>query len=43
MRARRGKRGRRQKVALPEGYLDDRDDATPPAAEVEAAVAVSGG
>ena len=43
MRARRGKRGRRQKVALPEGYLDDRGDATPPAAEVEANVAVSGG
>jgi nifR3 family TIM-barrel protein len=43
MRARRGKRGRRQKVTLPEGYLDDRADATPPAAEVEATVAVSGG
>jgi len=43
MRARRGKRGRRQKVALPEGYLDDPADATPPAAEVKAAVAVSGG
>ncbi|NNL65463.1 MAG: tRNA dihydrouridine synthase DusB [Myxococcales bacterium] len=43
MRARRGKRGRRQKVALPEGYLDDLDDATPPAAELDAAQAVSGG
>jgi len=43
MRARRGKRGRRQKVALPEGYLDDRSDPTPPAAEVETSVAVSGG
>lgn len=43
MRARRGKRGRKQKVTLPEGYLDDLDDATPPAAELEAADAVSGG
>ena len=43
MRARRGKRGRRQKVALPEGYLDDLDDATPPVAELESAQAVSGG
>jgi nifR3 family TIM-barrel protein len=43
MRARRGKRGRRQKVALPEGYLDDLEDATPPAAELASAEAVSGG
>jgi nifR3 family TIM-barrel protein len=44
MRLPRGKRGGRQKVALPEGYLDDLDDATPPAAELAAsAVAVSGG
>ncbi len=35
MRARRGKRGGRQKVVLPEGFLDDLDDATPPAAEAE--------
>ncbi|MBW2448388.1 MAG: tRNA dihydrouridine synthase DusB [Deltaproteobacteria bacterium] len=43
MRARRGKRGRRQKVALPEGYLDDLEDATPSTEEIEANVAVSGG
>ena len=43
MRARRGKRGRRQKVVLPEGYLDDLADATPPAAELAVAEAVSGG
>jgi len=29
-RARRGKGGRTQEVTLPEGYLDDRDDDTPP-------------
>lgn len=44
MRLPRGKRGGTQRVALPEGYLDDLDDATPPAAELEAsAQAVSGG
>ena len=43
MRLPRGKRGGRQKVALPEGYLDDLMDATPPAAELAEAAAVSGG
>jgi tRNA-dihydrouridine synthase len=43
MRLPRGKRGGRQNVALPAGYLDDRDDATPPAAELARAEAVSGG
>jgi nifR3 family TIM-barrel protein len=43
MRLPRGKRGGRQKVALPEGYLDDLADATPPAAELAEATAVSGG
>ena len=44
MRLPRGKRGGTQRVALPDGYLDDLDDATPPAAELEAtAQAVSGG
>lgn len=35
MRVPRGKSGGRQKVALPEGYLDDLADATPPGAEAE--------
>ena len=35
MRVPRGKSGGRQKVALPEGYLDDLSDATPPGAEAE--------
>jgi hypothetical protein len=35
MRARRGKRGGRQKVMLPDGYLDDLEDATPPGADAE--------
>jgi nifR3 family TIM-barrel protein len=43
MRLPRGKRGGRQRVALPEGYLDDLADATPPAAELACADAVSGG
>jgi nifR3 family TIM-barrel protein len=43
MRVPRGKSGGRQRVALPEGYLDHRDDATPPAAELALADAVSGG
>jgi nifR3 family TIM-barrel protein len=37
MRVPRGKTGGIQKVALPEGYLDDLDDATPPGVEAEAA------
>jgi hypothetical protein len=35
MRVPRGKSGGRQRVALPEGYLDDLDDATPPGPEAE--------
>jgi hypothetical protein len=30
LRASRGKRGGSQRVRLPEGYLDQRDDDTPP-------------
>jgi nifR3 family TIM-barrel protein len=41
MRVPRGKSAGRQKVALPEGYLDDLDDATPPSPLAE--VADSGG
>jgi nifR3 family TIM-barrel protein len=37
MRVPRGKSAGRQKVALPEGYLDDLEDATPPGVEAEAA------
>jgi hypothetical protein len=37
MRVPRGKTGGTQKVALPEGYLDDLEDATPPPVEAEAA------
>lgn len=37
MRVPRGKTAGRQKVALPAGYLDDLEDATPPAPEAEAA------
>jgi nifR3 family TIM-barrel protein len=37
MRVPRGKTAGTQKVALPEGYLDDLDDATPPGALAEAA------
>jgi len=33
MRAKRGKKGGRQKVVLPEGFRDDLGDATPPASE----------
>jgi nifR3 family TIM-barrel protein len=36
VRVARGKSGGTQKVALPEGYLDDLDDATPPVLEAEA-------
>jgi nifR3 family TIM-barrel protein len=43
MRLPRGKRGGTQRVMLPEGYLDDLADATPPSAELESADAVSGG
>ena len=37
IRAQRGKTGGTQKVVLPEGYLDDLDDDTPPSVEAEAA------
>jgi hypothetical protein len=37
MRVQRGKTGGTQKVALPEGYLDDLEDPTPPGVEAEAA------
>jgi nifR3 family TIM-barrel protein len=37
MRVPRGKTAGTQKVALPDGYLDDLEDATPPGAEAEAA------
>jgi nifR3 family TIM-barrel protein len=37
MRVQRGKSGGTQKVVLPDGYLDDLDDATPPDASAEAA------
>lgn len=37
MRVARGKTAGTQTVALPEGFLDDRDDATPPGPEAEAA------
>ena len=33
MRAKRGKKGGRQRVVLPDGFRDDLEDATPPAAE----------
>jgi nifR3 family TIM-barrel protein len=35
MRVPRGKTGGRQRVVLPEGWLDDRDDPTPPGCEAE--------
>jgi uncharacterized protein (DUF3820 family) len=41
MRLPRGKRAGRQKVALPEGYLDDLEDDTPPGRAAEEAI--SGG
>jgi nifR3 family TIM-barrel protein len=37
MRVSRGKRGGRQRVVLPEGFLDDPEDETPPGVEAEAA------
>jgi len=43
MRVPRGKSGGRQRVVLPEGYLDDLADATPPSAELAQTAAVSGG
>lgn len=43
MRVPRGKSGGRQRVVLPEGYLDDLEDDTPPSAELERTEAVSGG
>jgi len=43
LRLPRGKRGGTQRVALPDGYLADLTDATPPAAELAAGEAVSGG
>jgi nifR3 family TIM-barrel protein len=43
MRVPRGKSGGSQRVVLPEGYLDDLSDATPPAAELDRSEAVSGG
>jgi nifR3 family TIM-barrel protein len=41
VRMKRGKRGGAQRVALPEGYLDQLQDATPPGPEAEQAI--SGG
>ena len=35
MRVPRGKSAGTQQVSLPEGYLDDLDDATPPGADAE--------
>jgi nifR3 family TIM-barrel protein len=43
MRVPRGKSGGRQRVALPDGYLDDRASCTPPPLELERREAVSGG
>jgi nifR3 family TIM-barrel protein len=43
MRVPRGKSGGRQKVSLPEGYLDDLTDATPPPAELAQTTPLSGG
>jgi nifR3 family TIM-barrel protein len=43
MRVPRGKSGGRQRVALPEGYLDDRASCAPPPLELERREAVSGG
>ncbi len=41
LRAHRGKSGRAQSVSLPHGFLDDREDATPPCEVVDAAEAES--
>jgi nifR3 family TIM-barrel protein len=43
MRVPRGKASGTQRVQLPEGYLDNLDDATPPAEEIGEAEALSGG
>ena len=43
MRVPRGKSGGRQRVALPDGYLDDLADATPPAKELTQTTPLSGG
>lgn len=43
MRVPRGKASGTQRVQLPEGYLDDLDDATPPTEEVSEAESLSGG
>jgi len=44
VRVPRGKTGGRRKVALPEGYLDDLEGATPPSADAETAGSeISGG
>lgn len=37
MRVKRGKKGGRQRVALPEGYLENLQDSTPPGPEAETA------
>jgi nifR3 family TIM-barrel protein len=43
MRMKRGKKAGRQKVALPEGYLDDPDSDAAPGPEAEEGDAISGG
>ena len=43
MRVPRGKSGGQRRVVLPDGFLDDLDDATPPAADADEWSAVSGG
>ena len=37
MRVKRGKKGGTQRVALPEGYLDDLESSTPPGPAAETA------
>ena len=37
MRVKRGKKGGSQRVALPEGYLDDLEASTPPGPDAETA------
>ena len=43
MRLPRGKRGGRRRVVLPDGYLDDLQDPSPPTEDAAALEAVSGG
>ncbi len=43
MRIPRGKRGGRRRVVLPDGYLDDLQDTTPPMEDAASLDAVSGG